>query len=287
MALKDLLVYADQQESARFRLRLAADLASRHKSRLTVLFVREFTQAQLDLRKKAELGLVSGDDLDRLDQHIQSSIDATADRLRSMIQALGNERHLEVEWRCIDGPAWAAAPQHARYADLCIVGPNKGDDGASIGYALSQKLLFVTGRPVVFVPALGSLETLGRHIVVGWNESHAATRAVSDALPLIERAERTTVVTIDSADFVDRDGARAADKLVQHLRRHNPSVGAATLKNVPTRSIADALQGEAGALGADLIVTGAYGHSKLWEDLVGGVTHDLLTRMTFPVFMSH
>jgi nucleotide-binding universal stress UspA family protein len=287
MALKDLLVYADQNEGARFRLCLAADLAYRHNSRLTVLFVREFNQAQLDLRKKAELGLVSGDDLDRLDQHIQSSIDEAADRLRSAAQALGSEHHLEVEWRCVDGPAWVSAPQHARYADLCIVGPNKVDDGRSIGSALSQKLLFVTGRPVVFVPSFGSFETLGRHIVVGWNESHAATRAVSDALPLIERAERTTVITIDSADFVDRDEARAADKLVQHLRRHNRSVGAVKLKDVPARSIADALQGEARTLGADLIVTGAYGHSKLWEDLVGGVTHDLLIRMNLPLFMSH
>lgn len=123
--------------------------------------------------------------------------------------------------------------------------------------------------------------------MVGWNESHAATRAVSDALPLIERAERTTVITIDSADFVDRNGTRAADKLVQHLRRHNPSVGAVNLKEVRARSIADALQGEARTLGADLIVTGAYGHSKLWEDLVGGVTRDLLIRMNFPLFMSH
>jgi nucleotide-binding universal stress UspA family protein len=75
--------------------------------------------------------------------------------------------------------------------------------------------------------------------------------------------------------------------LVQHLRRHNPSVVAVKLKDVPARSIADVLQGEAGTLGADLIVMGAYGHSKLWEDLVGGVTHDLLNRMKFPVFMSH
>jgi hypothetical protein len=113
MALKDLLVYADQAEGARFRLRLAADLACRHKCRLTVLFVREFNQAQLDLRKNAELGLVSAKDLDRLDQHIQSSIDEAADRLRSMMQALGSEHHLEVEWRRVDGPGWASAPQHA------------------------------------------------------------------------------------------------------------------------------------------------------------------------------
>jgi nucleotide-binding universal stress UspA family protein len=287
MALKDLLVYVDQTEGARSRLRLAADLAYRHKSRLTALFVREFNQTQLDLQKKAELGLISGGDLDGLNRHIQSSIDEAAGRLRSTMEALGREYQLEIEWRCVEGSALVVAPQHARYADLCILGPNEQDDGASVGYDFSEKLLFVTGRPLVFIPSLGSLKTLGRHIVVGWNESRPATRAVSDALPLIERAERTTVITIESADFVDRNGAGAADRLVRHLRRHSPLVDAVKLKDVTARSIADALQAEAGALGADLIVTGAYGHSKLWENLVGGVTRDLLDHMKFPIFMSH
>ena len=287
MALRDLLVCVDQTEGARSRLRLAADLASRHESRLTALFIREFSQTQLDMRKKAELGLVSGEDLDRLNRRIRSSIDEAADRLRSMFEALGREHRLEIEWRIVEGSASVVAPEHARYADLCILGPTEPDDSASAGYAFSEKLLFVTGRPLVFIPSRGSFKTLGRHIVVGWNASRPATRAVNDALPLIERAERTTVITIDSADFIDRDGAPAADQLVRHLRRHSPSVEAIKLKDVPAGSIADALQAEARSLGGDLIVTGAYGHPKLWEDLFGGVTHDLLDRMNFPIFMSH
>jgi nucleotide-binding universal stress UspA family protein len=287
MALKDLLVYVNQTEGAHYRLRLAADLASRHGSRLTALFVREFNQRQLDMRKNAELALISGEEFDRLNRRIQSSIDDAADRLQSAIEALGREYRLAIEWRCVDGSALVVAPQHARYADLCILGPNERDGGESIGYDFSEKLLFATGRPLVFIPSPGAFETLGRHIVIGWNESRPATRAVSDALPLIERAERTTVISVDSPDFADRDGARAADQLVQHLRQHSPSVDAVKLKDIPARSIADALQAEAGVLGADLIVTGAYGHSKLWENLVGGVTRDLLDHMTFPVFMSH
>jgi nucleotide-binding universal stress UspA family protein len=106
-------------------------------------------------------------------------------------------------------------------------------------------------------------------------------------LPLIERAEHTTVITVDSADFVDRDGAPAADQLVVHLRRHSAAVDAVKLKDVPAGSIAAALQAEADALGADLIVTGAYGHPKIWERLVGGVTRDLLDRMSLPILMSH
>jgi nucleotide-binding universal stress UspA family protein len=287
MALKDLLVCVDQTEAAPARLRLAADLARRHESRLAALFVWEFNQAQLDMRKKAELGLASGGDLGRLNRRIQSSIDQAADRLRSQFEALGREHRLEIEWRCEDGPTAVVAPQQARYADLCIVGSDEPEDGASIGYTFSEQLLFVIGRPLVFIPSFGSFETLGRRIVIGWNASRPATRAVSNALPLIERAERTTVITIDSADFADWDGAPAADQLVQHLRRHNPAVDALHLKDVAAGAIAKTLLTQASALGADLIVTGAYGHPKFWEKMVGGVTHDLIDRMNFPILMSH
>jgi len=287
MALRDLLVYVDQTEGALSRLRLAADLARRHDSRLTALFVRELSQTQLDLRKKAELGLASGENLDRLYRGIESSIEEAAGRLHALCKTLGREHGIEIEWRDVDGAALAVVPEHARYADLCVLGPNEANDGASVGYTFSEQLLFVTGRPLVFVPSSGSFKTLGRHIVVGWNASRPATRAVSDALPLIERAEQTTVITIDSADFADRDGAPAADRLVAHLKRHGAAVEAVKLKDIPAGSIAAALQAEANALGADLIVTGAYGHPKIWERLVGGVTRDLLDRMNFPILMSH
>ena len=78
MALKDLLVYVDQTEDALTRLRLAADLAPRHGSRLTALFVREWTQAQWERRKAAELGLVSAEGMRQLDERTRASIDAIA-----------------------------------------------------------------------------------------------------------------------------------------------------------------------------------------------------------------
>jgi nucleotide-binding universal stress UspA family protein len=286
MALKELIVYVDQTEGALSRARLAADLARRHESRLVALFIREFNQAQLDLLNDADLGLASGEDLDRVKRRIGSSIDEAADRLRSLFEALGREHRLEIEWRRVEGLASVVVPEHARYADLCILGPNELGDDASIPYAFSEKLLFATGHPLLFIPSLGSFETLGRHIIVGWNASRPATRAVSDALPLIERAERTTVITIDSV-LVDRGGTPAADRLVQYLRRHSASIEAVKLEDVSARSIADVLQATARTLGGDLIVAGAYSHPKLWEDLFGGITRDLLHRMNFPIFMSH
>lgn len=287
MALKDLLVYVDQSDSALARLHLAADLARRHSSRLTALFVKEFSEMQQEVRRAAELGLVSPTALDQLDTKLLSSMDAAADRLRLPLAALGRERGFDFAWREVDGPASVVVPQQARYADLCIVGRCELSEGASLGYTFSEHMLFVTGRPVLFVPAMGSFATLGRHVVVAWNSSRAAARAVSDALPVIERAERVTVLSINPADFLDRHGAPPLQHMVEHLRCHNASVEAVVLKNVPAGSIGDALQAEAGTLGADLIVAGAFGHPKLWERLLGGVTRDLFARMSLPLLMSH
>jgi nucleotide-binding universal stress UspA family protein len=176
--------------------------------------------------------------------------------------------------------------QHARYADLCIVGHHPVADISPSDYSVSEKLLFVTGRPILFIPPGERLATLGRRIAVAWNSSRAAARAVNDAMPLLERAERTTVLTVNAADFIDRNGGLPADELIRHLSRHGAACDLVQLERVAHSSIADELQANATKLDADLLVAGAFGHPKLWEKLFGGVTRDLLDRMTLPILMS-
>lgn len=287
MALKDLLVHVDQSERASGRLRLAADLARLHGSRLTAIYVRELNPAELHLQSVAELGLGSLSAMNRINQQIRKSIDEAAERLRFELEDLKREFGLEVEWRCLDGVGSVIVPQHARFADLCILGQDVSATNAATGYTFSEQLLFVTGRPVIFIPAEGSFNTLGRHILIAWNSSRPSTRAVNDALPLIERAERVTVLAVNPAEFAERYGALPPEQMVEHLRRHGASVEGVWLRDIPAASIADAVQHEARKLGADLIVAGAFGHPKLWEKLMGGVTRELLTRMTLPVLMSY
>jgi nucleotide-binding universal stress UspA family protein len=287
MALKDLLVHVDQSERATARLRLAADLAHRHGSRLTAIYVRELNPAELHLQSIAELGLGSFAAINSVNQHIQNSINEGAERLRLELDELGREFRLEVEWLCLDGIGSVVVAQHARFADLCILGQDVSTTNAATGYTFSEQLLFVTGRPVVFIPAEGSFETLGRHILLAWNSSRPSTRAVNDALPLIERAERVTVLAVNPAEFAQRYGALPPERMVEHLRRHGASVAGVWLQDIPTASIVDAIQHEARKQGADMIVAGAFGHPKLWEQLMGGVTRELLTRMALPVLMSY
>jgi hypothetical protein len=110
MALKDLLVYVDQTENSLVRLRSAVDLAIRNDSCLTAIFVKEWNRDQLDLRKAAELGLVSAAGLDSLDRRIETSIDAAAERLRSTLETLTRKHGLIAELRCVDGVAAVVIP---------------------------------------------------------------------------------------------------------------------------------------------------------------------------------
>jgi nucleotide-binding universal stress UspA family protein len=233
------------------------------------------------------MGLVSAKQMERLDRRIEASIDRAAEMVRSALDEVGRQCCVTTEWRCLVGSASVLVPQHARYADLCIVGHDAMASDDPDHYSFSEKLLFITGRPVLFIPPVTPLETLGRRLVVAWNSSRAAARAVNDALPLIERAERTTVITVNSADFIGRHGALPAERMLEYLERHCGSTELVQFDGVPKWSIGDVIQARARELGADLMVAGAFGHPRLWEKLLGGVTRDLLDRMSLPILMSY
>jgi nucleotide-binding universal stress UspA family protein len=145
MALRDLIVHLDQAESARERLRLAANLAHRHGCRLTALYVKEPSEAQSCLQRTAELARASAKEYGRIREHVRLCVDNGATRLQSELEALRREQGMEVHWRSLDGIASRVVPQYARFADLCIVAHR-----AHSTDNLSEKLLFLTGRPVMY-----------------------------------------------------------------------------------------------------------------------------------------
>jgi nucleotide-binding universal stress UspA family protein len=287
MALKDLLVFVDKTAEALQRLGMAADLAARHGSRLTALYVHEWNEAQLHAHRTAEMGRVSGAEFAGLDRRVEDTLAHEAEEQRSLLEALGRERGIATEWRVVEGPALTAVPQHARYADLCILGHHRSSDQDPNSYTFSEKLLFSSGRPSVFIPPGKASTTLGRHIVVAWNSSRAAARSVNDALPLIERAERTTIVTVNPEHSIARNGGLPAQQLVEHLARHGAAPELLRLEHVSAGAIGDTLQAKAREVGGDLMVAGAFGHPRLWERLLGGATRDLLDRMRLPIMMSN
>jgi nucleotide-binding universal stress UspA family protein len=143
-----------------------------------------------------------------------------------------------------------------------------------------------SGRPLLVVPFAGSYEAVGHNVLVGWNGSGEAARAINDALPLLKQAKKVTVLAINPRHGIGGDGDVPAADIALHLARHGVTAEAAhTIAS--DISEGDALLSYAADLGVDLLVCGMYGHSPLRERAFGGVTRSLLTEMTVPVLMSH
>jgi nucleotide-binding universal stress UspA family protein len=287
VALKDLLVCLDQANLSLVPLRLAIDLARRHASAVTALYLREWSPEQLLHRKTAELANRSFEDVDELDEAVESSIDQGALDARAEFERLTAQAGLASEWRMAAGEPATLLPQHARYADLCILGAETPAASTSGGYRFSDAMLFTAGRPVLLVPEAARASSLGAHIAVAWNSSRSAARALNDALPLLERSERVTVITVNPGDFIGRHGALPPVRLLEHLRRHGIAARPIELSDVAPEAIAAALQEKALAAGADMLVAGAHGHTWLHEVLLGSVTRDLLAQVQLPLMMSH
>jgi nucleotide-binding universal stress UspA family protein len=287
MALKDMLVWLDQTNRSFAHLRLAADLAHRHSSCMTALYVRDWNPEQLARRKTAELAGRPLADVEKLDEAVAASLDDSAVKAQREVESIAAEYGIAIDWRVADGEASRVLPQYARYADLCVLDAEIPAASTSAGYRFSEEMLFVAGRPVLLVPRTTGRTTLGSHIAIAWNSSRAAARALNDALPLLERSERVTVIAVNPADFIGRHGSLPLQRLLEHLRRHGITAQCAELADVPPAEIADTLQQRARAEGADLLVAGAHGHMWLRDVLLGSVTRDLLSRLRLPVMMSH
>jgi len=176
---------------------------------------------------------------------------------------------------------------HARYADLAILGQHDPDDATvSSATEAPATALLSSGRPVLVIPYIGAVPTLGQTVLVGWKSGREAARAVNDALPLLRQAQSVTVLAINPEEGIGGDGDVPAADIALHLARHGVKAAAAhtVAKEVPE---GDVLLNHADEIGADLIVAGGYGHTRLREFAFGGVTRTLLTTMTVPVFLSH
>lgn len=281
MPLKDILVNLDGTEAARTRLRLAADLARRHGAHLTGLFV-----VDIMLPVMASADATSGAVLAELLERMRADSLEEAATVETLFRETLRREGLSGEWRCVEGASPEHVALHARYADLAVLGQASPDDGQPSATAILEATLFGSGRPVLVIPYAGHFETLGSRVLVGWNASAEAARAVNDALPLLAGASSVVVTAVNPRRGLDGHGDEPGADIALHLARHGLKVEVEhTL--APEIDAGDLLLNRASELSADLLVIGAYGHSRLRETILGGVTRTLLKQMTVPVMMSH
>jgi nucleotide-binding universal stress UspA family protein len=282
MPFKSLLVHLDPTERSLQRLRIAIAMALRHEARLTGLYVKDLSVAQVARQRTAELGLYPAGELNKVVGLFDTLIETGAGQAREQFERAAQAAGVQAEWLCEAGRADEIVPRRARSVDLCILGQWK-PEMENLPYLphLIEQVLFLSGRPTLIIPGTEGPAESGRHVLVGWDGSRAAARAVHDALPIIAAAEHTTVLTVNAAEGRGAGG----EDIARHLTAHGARVTTARIQ-VETSNVGQAILHYAATIKADMVMTGCYGHSRLREFILGGVTRTLLHQSALPVLMS-
>ena len=277
MPFKDLLVYVDATKASEARVALAAAIAKRHAAHLTGVHATSL----LDAARAAGYAA-----FEQAYRALEKAAEERAVAAQAMFEAALVREGIAGAWRIARVAAMQEAIVHARYADLAIVG-QIAPDNETPGSPLSPAdVLLDSGRPALVVPYVGRFADVGQRVLVAWNASREAARAVHDALPLLAGAKQVTVLAINPERGLGAHGDVPAADIALHLARHGLKAEAA---HTVAKDIAEgeALLSYAADLGADLIVAGAYGHSRAREMVFGGVTRTLIREMTAPTLLSH
>ena len=278
MKLCDILVHIDQSPRALMRLDIAAELARQHGAHLTALQVIDVALPVMAMGDGGGGAVIA----ELMEQMRQSAL-AAGVKLKAAFEAALAREGIMGEWRQVEGTTQEILALHGRYADLLVLGQ---DDPESDSAGLLEAMVFDCGQPVLAIPFAGSFKTIGKRVLVGWNASREASRALHDALPLIAKAETATVFLANPKRGLGGHGEEPGADIARHLARHGMKVevAMAIADDVPDSAL---LLNHASDMGADLLVMGAYGHSRLREFILGGVTRSLLREMTVPVLLSH
>jgi nucleotide-binding universal stress UspA family protein len=282
MALKDILVHLDATPRSKVRLEVAAQLAMQCGGHLTGLHVIDIPSANYFYG--AAMPFVPTNP-EEIVERMRADATEAAGPIEAAFRDCTSRNGLPGEWRLAEGSPAAMVALHARYADLVIVGqPNSYEPQDSD--AITVTTVMTSGRPVLAIPFAGNFPTIGERVLIAWNASREAARAVNDALPLMAAAKQVTVLAINPQRGIGGHGDVPAADIALHLARHGVKAEAA---HTVAKDISDgeALLSYAADIGADLIVSGAYGHSRARELVFGGVTRTLIAEMTAPVLLSH
>lgn len=277
MAYKEILVVFDNAAGAARRVAPAAALAAAFGARLTGLFASGYpiSTAYGDLSGWAEL----------VDAYMQAQRGEASAAEAAFRQALGQHK-LTGDWQYREAEATVSIIAEAALFDLVVIGQPNPD--AAIGnFGLRpEEVVLGAGRPVLVVPYAGDFAALGKTVLVGWNRRREAVRALHDAMPILERAEAVTVIEVDPAETILNEPVVSAETVAEALSRRGIKASAESEASggLP---VDDVLLSRAADLGADLLVMGAYGHSRLREYVLGGVSRGVFRQMTVPVLMAH
>ena len=280
MSYKSILVHVDESARAEVRIKIAAKLAAAFDAHLVGAAVTGVSKL---LYQSGTFGFIDPNtmavNLDFLTERAQVSLTRFEDIVRST-------ETRSVEQRLIDDEAGGGMSMQARYSDLVVIGQSNEDDRSGmVNKDFPEYVVIHGGRPVLIVPYAGRFDTVGHKVLIAWDASMEATHAVTNALPLLKKADIVQVVAFNPDTKLEKHGEQPGADIALYLARHDVNVEVA--QQATDVDIGNALLSCAADFGSDLIVMGGYGHSRFREVLLGGVTRTVLKSMTVPVLMSH
>ena len=279
MSIKSILLLLDDSTACEKRMTVSFELARRFGAHLTGLYViptpsiiygaphAPVTEIESEVQRSQERG--------------QASIAA--------FEAMAKKEGVSVEPRLVNAMGEAVsdvAALHGRYSDLLILGQNDPNDLRSLGIGVVESTLLGSGRPSLFVPYIGVQMPMLDHVIVAWDASQESTRAVHDSLPFLVEAKKVTVLVINPRIGPDGHGEQPGADIATALARHGVDVTVQE-DQVDRIALGEAVLSRISDLQGGMLVMGAYGHARLRELILGGVTDTILREMTVPVLMSH
>lgn len=277
MAIKDILVHVDSTKALSERLGYAISLAEKHNAHLTALYIVPKFPMPAYVDVPIGPGVV---------EEAMQLMREEADKTHKRVSEISGNTDVTLEWRQEEGDPDRIMTEHGRYADLIIMGQPNPDESGELGFWTTEHVLLNMGRPTLVVPYIGAPSEVGGRILVAWNGSAQAVRAINDAIPVLQKAQYVQVLSVNPRKSdMDEKQVPGAD-ISHHLARHSVNVEAESMEATEA-SVANLLLSHVSDMSADMIVMGAYGHSRFREIVLGGVTRHLIRHMTVPVFMSH
>jgi len=279
MSYKTILVHVDDSRNANTRIELAARLAMTEQAHLIGIALTGVSRFLYETVAT-----------DPSDPNIVPYLETLRQRAEQALIPFENIAQRvgvpSMEKRIVDDEASIGLNMQARYSDLIVLGQYDPDGSAPSSYVnLPEHVALHSGCPVLIVPYAGAFTNVGERVLVAWNGSLEAKKAVRNAMPLLRRANIVEVAVFNPESQADAHGDQPGADIALYLARHNIKVD--VMQEKTDSDAGEALLSLAANLNSDLLVMGCYGHSRFREVLLGGATRTILKSMTLPVLMSH
>lgn len=279
MTYKTILVHVDESKRALARVQIAADIANTHASHVVGLAVTGVSRY-----------IFEGSNINANDPNFTIHLALVRERAEKAVAQFKNaaEQFKINSFECTiaNDEANGGLGLRARYSDLIVIGQtNRDEPSPSVLSDFPEYMVLHAGKPVLVIPFHGDFSGNFDHPLIAWDSSRESSRAVSDALPFLVNAKSVRLVIFNPKEDIETHGEEPGADIALFLSRQGVKVD--VFVRHTTGNIGDAILNTAKELECDLLVMGAYGHSRLREMLMGGVSKTVFAKMEIPALMSH